>query len=479
MGSTSDLPASLKSAKARTDLTWPEGHALQDDIHTQIQRITGRVRMTDLLWAAGLSAGACGIFALTSAATISQALLIWLVIAVGLVVRYASTRVDWSRPVSEFIKRELELFERLRAVLNGLPEPVILLSDDGQIELFNPAAERLLPSIQANMPLASILRAENFVAALEKAGLGSDAQMAEFRLPGGAGQICRAYVTPLERPEEGERERRRLLIFLSDLSAETRLNQMRTDFIANASHELRTPLTSMLGFIETLRGHAKDDPAAQEKFLGIMESQAERMLRLVQDLMSLSRIELNEHVAPDGTVDLVEVCEDVRANLAPVISTYDGALSLSTNGDIPPIRGDRDQLFQVIQNLADNALKYSGKHPAVTIEIGRGDPGPHWSDSIRAGDGAAQIAARSNGAVAGLVFVRVHDQGGGIERSHLPRLTERFYRADVEESRARGGTGLGLAIVKHIVQRHRGGLQVESKEGEGAAFTVFLPGAAE
>ena len=232
----------------------------------------------------------------------------------------------------------------------------------------------------------------------------------------------------------------------------------------------------MLGFIETLRGHAKDDPEVQERFLGIMHDNAERMLRLVRDLMSLSSIELNEHMPPLERIDALGVAEDVAASLAPVADEYDGTLSVDNR--LPEgrslVSGDRDELIQVVQNLADNALKYSGRKPEVTIRLGLGLPDAPGPDAVRTGDTAPQIAARAGLKVDDLVYVQVRDKGQGIERADLPRLTERFYRVDVAESRSRGGTGLGLAIVKHIVNRHNGGLQIESSAGHGSSFTCFL-----
>jgi two-component system phosphate regulon sensor histidine kinase PhoR len=261
--------------------------------------------------------------------------------------------------------------------------------------------------------------------------------------------------------EDSDRILRSALIVLRDTTKAQRVEQMRADFVANASHELRTPLASLTGFIDTLRGHAKDDPEAQERFLGIMAEQATRMRRLIDDLLSLSRIELNEHVRPAGSVNLGDVVEEVSSALAPQAHGANIQLEIAEPTSLPNVAGDRDELFQVVQNLVDNAIKYGRPQTMVTLELGtrRADPGEPGPSPA--------------------VYLAVKDRGEGIAREHIPRLTERFYRVDVRRSRAIGGTGLGLAIVKHIVNRHRGRLLVESKVGEGSTFTVFLPLATE
>ena len=253
-----------------------------------------------------------------------------------------------------------------------------------------------------------------------------------------------------------------------------RVERTRVDFLANASHELRTPLASLSGFIETLRGHAKDDPAAREKFLAIMQAQADRMARLVADLTSLSRIELDEHVPPRGVVDLGLVVGEVVEASAPLGPSRDVQLQW----DQPPgrpvmIRAERDQTVQVVQNLLDNALKYSPPGGDVRIELAVGlsetaaaaAPERMPRISLVAPDPSTETYA----------VLRVLDQGPGIARQNLPRLSERFYRVGGQKSSDKAGTGLGLAIVKHIMNRHRGGLSVASAEGEGSIFTVYFP----
>jgi two-component system phosphate regulon sensor histidine kinase PhoR len=227
---------------------------------------------------------------------------------------------------------------------------------------------------------------------------------------------------------------------------------MRADFVANASHELRTPLASLSGFVETLQGSARNDPTARDRFLGIMAEQARRMSRLIDDLLSLSRVELNEHLHPQQAVDLVPIVGHVCDTLSPLARERGVELVLSRGAERLAVLGERDELIRVFENLVENALKYgaSGKRVEVTL-----------------------VSESSGGR--GEAVVTVRDFGPGIAAEHLPRLTERFYRVDVETSRAEGGTGLGLAIVKHILARHRGRLAIESEPGRGAAFTVRIP----
>jgi two-component system phosphate regulon sensor histidine kinase PhoR len=251
---------------------------------------------------------------------------------------------------------------------------------------------------------------------------------------------------------------------------------MRADFLANASHELRTPLASLTGYIETLRGHAKDDAVARERFLGVMAAQAGRMARLIDDLMSLSRIELNEHIAPEGRVDVVLAVLDVIDALTPLAAERGVKLStrLAARGSAM-IVGDRDQLLQVAQNLIDNAVKYSPNGGTVEVEVADGLTADEAITPTR--HGGARLSLLNPDLVGGERFVvlRCADCGPGIAREHLPRLSERFYRVEGQKSGERLGTGLGLAIVKHITNRHRGGLAIESVEGQGTTMTAYFP----
>jgi len=267
------------------------------------------------------------------------------------------------------------------------------------------------------------------------------------------------------------------LLMLQDLTRIKRADRMRADFVANVSHELRTPLSTLIGFIETLRGPAKDDRAAQERFLLIMQEQSARMARIVADLLSLSRIELNEHTPPTSAVDLAPVIHGVADTLEMKASgkqmtihldaapPADGGTVATVLSDLPPVIGDDDELTQVFQNLIDNAIKYG--RPGSTVRVAG------WLAERGADSSGDPLPPRMQGAAA--VAIAVMDEGDGIAREHLTRLTERFYRVDTARSRDLGGTGLGLAIVKHILNRHRAVLEIDSEQGKGSCFTVYLP----
>lgn len=246
-----------------------------------------------------------------------------------------------------------------------------------------------------------------------------------------------------------------VLVCFEDVTHLEQVGQMRRDFVANVSHELRSPLTALLGFIETLRGPARNDAAASERFLGIMQAEASRMERLVKDLLSLSRVEAQERVRPTDRVDLSGLIDSVLYTLRPVADTQGVQFRLDKPAEKIEVPGDGDQLRQVLTNLIENAVKYGGRDRTVFITLDRAGNDP----SVR---GPA-------------VSVAVRDQGPGIDAIHIPRLTERFYRIDSHRSREMGGTGLGLAIVKHIVSRHRGRLRVTSQPGQGSEFRIILP----
>ncbi len=277
-----------------------------------------------------------------------------------------------------------------------------------------------------------------------------------------------AHVSPVagEEAAEGTADGAAVLVLVEDHTRLARTERMRRDFIANASHELKTPLASLAGFIETLEGPAADDPAALKRFLPIMAVQAERMKRLVEDLTSLSRIEMNEHVRPTGTVDLGALLHETAAGMGPLAEGAGVALELDLAGRGPRVAGDHDELGQLFANLIDNAIKHGGPPGPVRIGLAAAEPGR-----------------------GGMVGVSVADRGPGIAREHIPRLTERFYRVQDGSGQARqgqapqgqipGGTGLGLSIVKHILNRHRGELAIRSAPGQGATFTAWLPRAAE
>ena len=368
----------------------------------------------------------------------------------------------------------------IQDILGALPDPVMVIAghepDDiaGRWIVFaNAAARQMFQLRDGGGLLVSAVRNPEVLECVDEALFGGINGTTIFETSGGArDQYWRAFSAPL--PSGGVN--RLALLVLRDETDARRMERMRADFLANASHELRTPLASLSGFIETLRGPAKDDAAARDKFLNIMAAQADRMGRLIYDLLSLSRIEMNEHVPPSGEADLALVVRDVVDGLSLMAQNKGVALSI----DGPPpglyrIIGERDQLLQVVQNLVDNALKYAPRDTQIAIEIafdltleqaiaGR-DPSASKLVLLRPDRNVHDYYAR----------VRVRDAGPGIGREHLPRLAERFYRVEGQKSGDRLGTGLGLAIVKHIVNRHRGGLVVESRaSGAGADSDLAL-----
>jgi len=338
----------------------------------------------------------------------------------------------------------------MHVMAEALPDPVILLDPAGQVLFCNAPARGLFASLRQGSHISSVIRTPEFLDAVSAAperGRAVTVTYAE-RVP--VGRRMAATVAPLTRG--GERAGN-ILVLLRDLTEVERINQMRADFIANASHELRTPLASLRGFIETLQSSAKQDPGARERFLAIMAEQASRMTRLIDALLSLSRVEMNAHVPPSDLVDLNDVINHAKDTLDPLAREIGFRFEFGRFPRPAIVRGDRDELVQVLQNLVQNALKYGEKGGVVRIE-------------------AKHIP--SLGRQAGRYAIAVIDKGPGIAPEHLPRLTERFYRVDVASSREKGGTGLGLAIVKHILNRHRGELAIASTPGKGSTFTVML-----
>jgi len=357
-------------------------------------------------------------------------------------------------------------------ILELLPEPVLLVrggeGETPEIAYANQAARDVFRLELTGAPLGAALRRPGVLEAIEAALATSTSTEVAFETIGVQPRFWRAFARPLET-ELGQLNE--LVVVLRDETDARRTERMRADFLANASHELRTPLASLAGFIETLRTHAKDDPEARDKFLGIMAQQANRMARLVDDLLSLSRIELNEHIAPSGKVDLARTIQDVSDAIRPLTAEREVKIAVKADANAGSVTGDRDQLVQVIQNLVDNAVKYTPRGGNVRIDLEFAATLEAARASSRSGVSLSLLSPDA-GDGQSYVVLRVSDFGQGIARQHLPRLSERFYRVEGQRS---GGTGLGLAIVKHIINRHRGGLTVESAEGEGTTFSVYLP----
>jgi len=342
----------------------------------------------------------------------------------------------------------------VQAMLAALPDPAVALDHEGIVISFNAPAGAWAPALRRGEPASFALRMPEIVEAIRLAVSSGEPQCVEFseRVP--VDRWYEAYLTALRwRAERTDARPDLVLMTVRDLTPLRRVEEMRADFVANASHELRTPLAALSGFIETLQGPARDDAAARERFLAIMKQQAFRMARLIDDLLSLSRIELNVHVRPETPVDLVAVVRQVTDAMQMLARDRGVDVVVSAPAETVIVPGDRDELVRVFENLLENALKYgaAGKRVEIRIE--------------RAAGGSRLLEAA----------VGVRDFGPGIPPEHLPRLTERFYRVDVAQSRAEGGTGLGLAIVKHILARHLGRLEIDSILGKGATFTVYLP----
>ncbi len=341
----------------------------------------------------------------------------------------------------------------IEQLIAGLPGPAIVLDRDGRVIAFNEAATTIAPALRRGEPALITLRMPELVDAIRRAAKRREPQRVEFfeRVP--LDRWFEAFVTPVKLASAGDEPSDILLMTFNDLTPLRRVEEMRADFIANASHELRTPLAALLGFIETLQGTAKDDSNAREKFLAIMQGQATRMARLIDDLLSLSRIELNAHLQPNTAVDLAPIVRQVVDGLLMLARDRGVEIKVAAPSEPLIVLGDRDELIRALENLVENALKYGAAGKRVDIMLARGQ--------TRAGTPEARLAVR--------------DYGPGIAPEHLPRLTERFYRVDVADSRAQGGTGLGLALVKHVLNRHGGRLTIESTLGAGATFIMQLP----
>ncbi len=340
----------------------------------------------------------------------------------------------------------------LPVILNALVEPVFLVNSSRQITLANAAAEELFGEELAGEDFVHAIRHPDALKCVVAALEGQATSEAIMSLPVPVRATYKISSVRLERGDGAEAE---AVVSLNDISHVLEAEQMRSDFVANVSHELRSPLTALSGGIETLKGAAKNDAEARERFLDIMGREAARMNRLIGDLLSLSRVEVNEHVRPSGRVDVLAVVEKVVDTLETRSVAGKKPIRLQSTPGNWEVPGDTDELTQVFQNLIDNALKYSRENTEVEVSLSR----------------SGKLAGLSGPALK----VEVKDQGEGIPAEHIPRLTERFYRVDDSRSREKGGTGLGLAIVKHILNRHRGRLLIESEKGKGSTFTACLP----
>ena len=372
----------------------------------------------------------------------------------------ADTLLD---PVAEFASR-LQQVERdnlarqllIDQLIEALPDPILLVDSLLMVVQANTAARRSFAIAELPVHVGLVLRDPGLLAALGAALDGKSSSDLTFRPVIDQRKQFAAHIERVDLPEG----RGGALLALREETEQVMIERMRSDFVANASHEIRNPLASLVGFIETLQGPAKDDPEARDTFLAIMAEETARMTRLVDDLLSLSRIELAADQPPAETCDVTEIIDRVLDSTRPFAARHEVTLVHRGATTLPAVQGTPDQLHQLFANLVDNAVKYGGAKKTVVIETSLLDPAP-----------------ASGGALAGrrAVSIAVTDQGPGIAPEHIPRLTERFYRVDKARSRHAGGTGLGLAIVKHIVRRHRGELAIDSAPGKGSSFRVLLP----
>lgn len=340
--------------------------------------------------------------------------------------------------------------DTLPAILDALTQGIIILGANRRILQVNSAARELFGDHLVGHDFVHAIRHPDCVACVDAVLFGQHEAQVVITLSRPAPTAYQVKIVGLDTLTE-----ERVVVSIDDVSHIQNVERMRSDFVANVSHELRSPLTALTGFIETLKGAARDDPAAQQHFLSVMENEALRMKRLIDDLLSLSKVEINARVRPTEKVNISNIVERVITTLSLQIKESGKTVKFKSSHSIPEVPGDADELTQIFQNLIENAIKYSAPESDVEISI----------------DELENVAGIRGPALC----VKVRDFGPGIPRAHIPRLTERFYRVDDGRSRDQGGTGLGLAIVKHIVGRHRGRFQIKSDVGVGSTFSVFIP----
>jgi len=397
---------------------------------------------------------------------VSMTALAWAFNQLNLIAALAIAAVSTVLLVQLEVKRRIEELERRRedaqkkrqdrrkgirslraSALNSLPSPILLVDEGKQISFANDEAINLLGETILEDDVYLYLRQANFVASLESVLAGTSNNDGAIRYTTSQDRSFDITIAPISGIKPDGSKRLQAMVYFHEVTSLLQTEQMRVDFVANASHELRTPLTTITGFIETLQGPAADDKQAQKRFLSIMQHESDRMKRLIDDLLSLSRIEMLRHVIPDSVVDLSRIVKSA-ANACKHSSQERGiSFNIALNESVSKITGDEDQLIQVFLNLLGNAAKYADKDTCVTISA---VPDPSNSQQV---------------------IVSIRDQGPGIAPEHLARLTERFYRVDTARSRKMGGTGLGLAIVKHILLRHDTALEIKSQLGVGTVFS--------
>lgn len=392
--------------------------------------------------------------------------------------RLSKMRVERAESIYGQARRAQRHIDSWVTVIDALPVACALIDSDRRVVHANERAQDLATIDKFGLPLTSYLRGTAISQALTKAQAGYSTDAIEIHKLTPNERYLRVKLTKasLIRPSNGQSF---LMAVFYDVT-EDRLSQIqKADFLANASHELKTPIASLMGYIETLRHHAKDDPVAQEKFLGIMQSQAERMIRLIDDLLSLRKIEQIEHIAPEETADLNQSIKAAMEAVKPLADKRGVTLTFKGSGPART-RANSDESVQLFLNLIDNAVKFTPAGKSVKIKL---QSVPDWSSALAFRD-SKLAASRPSRRIAemtkpfqskGAWQVQIRDRGPGFSREHLPRIGERFYRIAGDLSSKEKGTGLGLAIVKHIVIRHRAGLYIRSALGKGTEFTVVFP----
>ncbi|MEX0300350.1 MAG: sensor histidine kinase [Kordiimonas sp.] len=380
---------------------------------------------------------------------------------VGGISSFLLVQLEMKRRLQDLKNKRLADFEKkithkrevksLRSnALDGVPSPILLIDSNNIISFANSPACNLLGEDIVSNDVFLYLRQSNFVAALEKVLSGDEGNAGAIRYTNSQGRSFDVTVAPVGATSTDTDTSMQAMVFFYEVTSLLQTEQMRVDFVANASHELRTPLTTITGFIETLQGPASNDSNARSRFLDIMSRESGRMIRLIDDLLSLSRIEMTRHVAPDQSLDLESLVTSTIRTVSAQAAERGLEFKTHLEPSLPKVLVDSDQITQVFLNLVGNAVKYADAHTTIHISAT-----PHHSGRN--------------------LVVSIRDEGPGIAPEHLARLTERFYRVDTARSRKMGGTGLGLAIVKHILLRHSSQLEIKSSVGEGTNFSFKLP----
>lgn len=375
--------------------------------------------------------------------------------------------IDTPNPISE------ERTIAQQALLaDGFAEAVLMIDRQEQVIYANPSALTLFDMDKAAGALSNLVENTDVKGLAKKVLSGERPDPVVFHLDTPVERHFRVMGSPVKN-EHGQTSVKRAIIVFYDITDIERVNTMRADFLANASHELKTPVASLLGYIETLRGHARDDDKAREMFLGIMQQQAERMQRLIDDLLSLRRIEIVEHLVPTETADLYLATRAAIEAAKPIAKKK--GVKIKYNGPKEVlVKGAQDELVQLALNIIDNGISITPEGESVLVHVEQVEnisADKVYSDNPEFEDATRRSIVETTELNGPLAILRIQDKGIGFDPEHIPRIGERFYKAGDRKR----GTGLGLAIVKHIMRRHRGGLFVESKKGVGTIFTILLP----